>query len=191
MDDGSTDDSARIAEEYIREVKDYGLKVKGEENSEAEINTYHLSPITYKRNTHHLSSINYKLIRQTNSGVSAARNNGVAQASGEYVAFLDADDWWEPTYLERMAQLIEDYPDAGLYACNYYYYKDGKKIVKVRGVATGYINYPKTYFETLAMPVTSITAIVPRCVFDAIGGFPLGMRLGVEDCIKSPCSISE
>jgi cellulose synthase/poly-beta-1,6-N-acetylglucosamine synthase-like glycosyltransferase len=37
---------------------------------------------------------------------------------GNYLAFLDADDWWEPTYLERMAQLIADYPEAGLYASN-------------------------------------------------------------------------
>lgn len=180
VDDGSTDDSARIAEEYIREVKDYGLKVKGEENSEAEINTYHLSPINYKLKPHHLSSINYKLIRQTNSGVSAARNNGVAQASGEYIAFLDADDWWEPTYLERMVQLIEDYPEAGLYACNYIYYKPGKTHVAIKNIKTGYFNYPKAYYESNAMPVTSITAIIPQKVYNEMGGFPLGIKLGED-----------
>ena len=160
VDDGSTDDSARIAEEYIREVK-------GAENSGAETNAYNLSPI------------NYKLIRQANSGVSAARNNGVAQASGDYIAFLDADDWWEPTYLERMAQLIEDYPEAGLYACNYVYYKPGKTHVAL-DIPTGYINYSKAYYESGAMPVTSITAIMPRTVFDEMGGFPLGIKLGED-----------
>lgn len=180
VDDGSTDDSARIAEEYIREVKDYGLKVKGEENSEAEINTYHLSPITYKLKPHHLSSINYKLIRQTNSGVSAARNNGVAQASGEYVAFLDADDWWEPTYLERMAQLIEDYPEAGLYGMNYIYYKPGKTRVALK-CKTGYINYPKEYYEGSAMMIfTSSSSSMPKRVFEEMGGFPLGIKLGED-----------
>lgn len=112
----------------------------------------------------------HRLIRQANSGVSAARNNGVAQASGDYIAFLDADDWWEPTYLERMAQLIEDYPEAGLYACNYIYYKPGKTHVAL-DIPTGYINYPKAYYESGAMPVTSITAIIPRAVFDEMGGF--------------------
>ena len=164
VDDGSTDDSARIAEEYIREVK-------GAENSGAVTSTYNLSPITYK--------LSVRLITQSNAGVSAARNNGVAQASGDYIAFLDADDWWEPTYLERMAQLIEDYPEAGLYASNYYYHKDGKNIIKV-DIATGYFNYPKEYFKNFAMPVTSISVAIPRKVFGIIGGFPLGIKLGED-----------
>ena len=104
---------------------------------------------------------------------------GVAQAHAEYIAFLDADDWWEPTYLERMAQLINDYPDAGLYASNYVYYKPGKTHVALH-IPTGYINYPKTYFESGVMPVTSITAILPRKVFDEMGGFPLGIKLGED-----------
>ena len=160
VDDGSTDDSARIAEEYIREVR-------GAENSGAETNAYNLSPI------------NYKLIRQANSGVSAARNNGVAQAIGDYIAFLDADDWWEPTYLERMAQLIEDYPEAGLYACNYVYYKPGKTHVAL-DIPTGYINYPKAYCESGAMPVWTGATIILRAVFDEMGGFPVGIKLGED-----------
>ena len=167
IDDGSTDDSTRIAEEYIREVKGERLEVKGEENSKADTNAYNLSPI------------NYKLIRQANSGVSAARNNGVAQAQGDYIAFLDADDWWEPTYLERMAQLIEDYPEAGLYACNYVYYKPGKTHVALN-IPTGYINYPKAYYEGGAMPVWTGAAIMPKTVFDEMGGFPLGIKLGED-----------
>lgn len=36
---------------------------------------------------------------QSNSGVSTARNNGVKSAKYNYIAFLDADDWWEPDFL--------------------------------------------------------------------------------------------
>ena len=82
-----------------------------------------------------------RLLKQKNAGVSATRNNGFSVSSAEYIAFLDADDWWEPTYLERMAQLIEDYPDAGLYACNYVYYKPGKTHVAINTIETGYFNY--------------------------------------------------
>jgi glycosyltransferase involved in cell wall biosynthesis len=42
-----------------------------------------------------------KVIAQTNAGVSAARNAGVQASSGEYIAFLDADDIWEPEKIER------------------------------------------------------------------------------------------
>ena len=179
VDDGSTDGSFTIAKQFIEEglkIKGSEDEVKGKENSGAETNGYKLSPI------------NYKLIRQANSGVSAARNAGVAQAQGEYLAFLDADDWWEPTYLECMAQLIEDYPDAGLYACNYVYYKPGKTHVALN-ISTGYINYPKAYCESDAMPVWTGAAMIPRWVYDEMGRFPLGIKLGEDFLLWSKIAL--
>lgn len=66
-----------------------------------------------------------KLIRKSNGGVSSARNEGINNASGDYIAFLDGDDLWEPTYLEEMYKLILDYPDAGIYGLGI-----GKKVGK-------------------------------------------------------------
>ena len=145
VDDGSTDSSGAICEDYLSR----------------------------------LSTLNSRLIRQANSGVAAARNNGVKASHGEYVCFLDADDWWEPTFLEEMDKLIKEYPDAGLYATNYVYYKPGKTHVALN-LSQGYINYPETYAKNLVMPVTSITSCIPRKVFDEMGGFPLEIKLGED-----------
>ena len=127
-----------------------------------------------------LSPLACRLIVQANGGVSAARNNGVAASKGEYVAFLDADDWWEPTFLEKMAELIAKFPEAGLYASNYIYYKPGKTHVAINNIPTGYFNYPKAYYEGGAMPITSISVAIQRKIFDAAGGFPLGIKLGED-----------
>jgi glycosyltransferase involved in cell wall biosynthesis len=56
---------------------------------------------------------------QENKGLSAARNRGVALAQGQYVALLDADDIWTPTYLISMSKLIENYPNHQIFGCTY------------------------------------------------------------------------
>lgn len=152
-----------------------------------------------------------RLVRQENAGVSAARNRGVAmagasaglrdkshtptpatsepneaavQAPPPYLCFLDADDWWEPTFLEEMAALIERHPDAGIYGTGYYIVKNGKKRVAPIGVDDGFsegeINYCRVYAKTLCMPLWTGAVCMPRHVFDEQGGFPTGVKLGED-----------
>lgn len=130
----------------------------------------------------------WHILHQQNAGVAAARNAGVAASKGEFLAFLDADDWWAPTYLERMMNLITHYPEAGLYACNYWYVKTGKTHVAL-DIPTGYFNYPKTYLEQKSMPVWTGAAMMPRRVFDEMGGFPVGIKLGEDFLLWSKVAL--
>ena len=67
--------------------------------------------------THQLVSENpdprVKLIRQANQGVSAARNNGLRAAAGEYIIFLDADDLLMPRFIEARLSLLRENTEFG------------------------------------------------------------------------------
>ena len=125
-----------------------------------------------------------QIIRQENSGVAAARNKGAALAKGEYVCFLDSDDWWEPTFLEEISKLIAGYPEAGLYGTAFYLVKNGQQrpapIGFDKAFTKGYINYCTTYAKTLCMPITSSSVAIPRALFEASGGFRTHLTLGED-----------
>ena len=148
-------------------------------------------------------AVHFTLYTQENAGVSAARNHGISLSTSEYVCFLDADDWWAPTFLEEMMGLVKEYPEAGIYASNYWYYKPGKTHVAVKKVYSvectvyedegwrGYMNYPKTYCAG-EMPIWTGAVMIPRAVLEEVRGkneevrtkideyFPLGIKLGED-----------
>ena len=119
-----------------------------------------------------------------NIGPGGARNHGVSESTAPWICFLDADDWWEPTFLEEMAGLTERHPDAGIYGTGYYIVKNGKKRVAPIGVKEGFgegeIDYCKVYAKTLCMPLTSISVAMPRGVFEECSGFKTHLRLGED-----------
>ena len=59
-----------------------------------------------------------KILEQKNRGPSAARNLGIANSSGEYLAFLDADDWWKPQFLTRMVAALDRDPPCAMAYCD-------------------------------------------------------------------------
>ena len=129
---------------------------------------------------------NCRICKQENSGVSVARNNGVAISRGDYLCFLDADDWWDTQFLEAMSRLIADFPEAGIYGTNYTIVNETKRKTRVAqigvedGFERGYINYCQAYAKTMYMPLWTGAVCMPRIVFDEMGGFPKGIKLGED-----------
>ena len=72
--------------------------------------------------------LRFKYIYQENAGLSAARNTGIAAASGEYITFVDSDDWLDTSAIEILYRNLKKY-DADIAAGNYNLYNDSKEIM--------------------------------------------------------------
>jgi glycosyltransferase involved in cell wall biosynthesis len=66
------------------------------------------------------------LVRQPNGHAAAARNQGIMRARGDWIAFLDADDYWEPDKLLRQTEIIDRHPEVGLIAGRYFCHVPGE-----------------------------------------------------------------
>jgi len=60
----------------------------------------------------------FRLFPQRNAGVSAARNYGLGVARGEYILFVDSDDWIEPQMIEKLVYIMNEY-NTGISCCQY------------------------------------------------------------------------
>lgn len=122
----------------------------------------------------------FQLIRrQTNGGLSAARNTGIRAAKGDYIAFLDSDDMWHPNFLKRMLELIEK-NDAWLAYCRFAMFMDGTNVRKPLAwdnlFRTGNI-----WWDMLIMPEFSICSCLGKTdMVRAAGPFDENIR-SVED----------
>lgn len=56
---------------------------------------------------------------EKNSGLAATRNTGIKKAASNYVTYLDADDVWKPHFLEKIFDLIQNFPEARIFGTNY------------------------------------------------------------------------
>ncbi len=110
-------------------------------------------------------------VRQQNQGVGAARNKGAEIATGEYLAFLDADDYWAPRKLEKqLAKFAED-AEIGLVHCGYRNV-DANGILRDASLdgSEGWVRAKLLMFEP-AIAAPGGTTMLRRAVFWQVGGY--------------------
>jgi len=113
-------------------------------------------------------------VRQANGGPANARNTAIAHATGEFVAFLDADDEWLPEKLERQVAYFERYPQTGLLHTGLIGEANREKTAAA----------PRRAFCDLfhtAFFINTLTVMVPRQVLELTGGFDERREVHIED----------
>ena len=100
-----------------------------------------------------------RLLRTEHSGVSAARNAGIAASSGELVAYLDSDNAWHSTFLARMRAALDEEPRAAAAYCRYQTFRrDRTGAIGPAGVA----GRPFAFTDLLDEPYIDLNTFVHR-----------------------------
>jgi glycosyltransferase involved in cell wall biosynthesis len=113
-----------------------------------------------------------RILRKPNGGVASARNHGLAAARGEYLAFLDSDDEWLPTKIEKQVEFLASRPRFGMVLT------DVEEIDEARVAFGTYRRRPHIKEDGFVLRwVLRSPALVPpsallrRAVYEEVGGF--------------------
>ena len=126
-----------------------------------------------------------------------ARNNAIKKSTGEIIAFLDTDDWWEKNKLEKQVPLFENKKIGMVYSNCYLFFekKNKKKIYIKKNLKSG--NITNHLFKSYEVGIT--TVLLKKKAFDSVSGFnnsyniigdfDLIMRLSTKyefNCVQEP-----
>jgi glycosyltransferase involved in cell wall biosynthesis len=178
VDDGSTDDSTRIATSWVAD---------------------HPARMRYLQHADH-----------ANRGISASRNLGIRHASGDYIAFLDADDVWLQDKLRRHVTLLSARPDAGMiYGRTKYWHSwtgnredQGRDSVPSHGIPADTVVAPPSlltgFLRGTARVPCICSVLVRRSLVERLKGFEESFPGLYEDqvfyakvCLHAPVLVSD
>jgi glycosyltransferase involved in cell wall biosynthesis len=113
-----------------------------------------------------------RVLHTPNQGLAMARNNGISEATGEYILPLDADDKIAPTYLEKAVQVIETRPEVGIVYCQ----------AETFGAVTGpWLAAEYSLRGMLLGNLIFCSALYRKEDWQAVGGYKPNMAHGWED----------
>ncbi len=117
-----------------------------------------------------------RYVRQENQGLAGARNTGIREARGKYVALLDSDDAWLPTFLNSMMSLAKTTPEAAVLYCGIIYIDEWGCYLPQFGRMR--VLPPEELYETLLRYNFLIpsTIVMDRSVVMAAGLFDVSFR---------------
>jgi glycosyltransferase involved in cell wall biosynthesis len=113
-----------------------------------------------------------RVVHQANGGLSKARNTGIGMAQGEFVAFLDADDWWLPGKLRQQVALMRQNPRLGFSSTAARVQDPEGNLVNIWACARWEGPFLVHLFGSNADVAGSGSSVIARrALFDRIGGF--------------------
>lgn len=136
------------------------------------------------------------LHQQSNQGVSAARNQGIALASNEHITFLDADDSYEINFLQEIESLIEAHPTAQAFATAYRFINTSagtQRTANLVGVEDTHQQLLNDFFHSAAfgdLPITSSSVCITKTALNKVGGFPEGENMGEDQAVWSQIALN-
>lgn len=139
------------------------------DNSEAEILKFNDPRIRY--------------FSQENSGASAARNFTIKQAEANYIALMDADDYWYPFYLEEQNRLLNEFPNQSVFATATEIKRNRKTFKNSYSISTiGKDVVLVDYFEAsqLDSVLLSISTVLQKNVFEHVGWYDPKIKSGED-----------
>ena len=133
----------------------------------------------------HRSSIPIEYIEKANGGPNSARNIGLKRATAEYVAFLDADDEWEPIKIQKQISIFQKttYQNLGVVYCKYRVINEYGEIIP-HSIVLPDPTMRGNVFKKL-LPANLITGsasavLIRRSLFEKTGDFDENLRVGED-----------
>ncbi len=113
-----------------------------------------------------------QLIEQEHKGVAAARNNGLSHARGEYIAFIDCDDIWNPDKIEKQINFFKKKPETGVIVCY--------EILFVQPGNLPPKHIKEDFFKNEHPAYIPSAVIIKKSIFESVGKFNEELEVGED-----------